>query len=1090
MRYFTLKHLFMALVAVLLLQAVPAAAAVLAQDQHDDNTRLLRFPATNGEQIVFTFAGNLFTVGIEGGVARQLTNHEGFEMFPRFSPDGTEIAFTGQYDGNTEVYLMPAEGGIPQRLTITATLGRDDVGDRMGPNNIVMGWHPTLDAVLYRSRKRSFNAFQGQLFLAGRGGDISQQVPLPRGGFASYSPDGTQLAYNRIFREFRTWKRYRGGMADDIWIHDFESRETINFTNSNSQDIIPMWHGDQIFFASDRDDNMRMNLWVQDVNGTEARQLTFFEDFDIKFPSIGGGFIVFENGGFIYRFHIESEQLDRVPIRVHSDNLFSRGGLVQVHDQIQFWGVAPDGSRALFGARGDIFTVPASSGITRNITQSAGVHDRNPAWSPDGRHIAYISDKTGENEIWMRPQDGSGEAVQLTDGADTYFFSIQWSPDSRYILWTDKKLRLRFVDTQNRRVTTVDTAEFWEISSFTWSPDSKWIAWTRPETEGMQRIWMYSVASGESFPVTDKWFSSGNPAFSDCGRFLFFTSNRDFNPIYSWTEWNHAYQDMSRIYMIALAQETRSPFLPQNDEVNAPESSSESAISGDNVKVDRAGIIDRIIQLPVQPSNYFNLNAAGGRIYYMRNGSRDQRALLLMYDIAAQKETELGAVNSYLISADGKKMMVWQQGRYGIIDLPARPVEVTEPLSLSNMRVNLDRQAEWLQIFDESWRQMRDFLYADNLHGVDWHRVRELYRPLAEAARHRLDLTYVIGEMIGELNVGHAYVGGGDVPQPARVPLGLLGAELSRDGSGFYRIDRVLRGQNWVTGRRSPLTEVGASVPEGHYIIAVNGMLTSDMANIFESLIGLAGETVVLTVNERPRTQGAREVLVQPVADEADLYYFNWVQRNIEIVNEATNGRVGYIHIPDMSPAGLNEFVKHFYPQLRREALIIDVRGNGGGNVSPMIIERLRREIAMVSAARNVVQRPNPEHMMLGPMVTLLDEHSASDGDIFPFRFRQHNLGPLIGMRSWGGVIGIRGSLPFTDGGILNRPEYGLYNIEGTEWIIEGVGVEPDIEIDNDPAREFDGIDDQLNRGIGEILRLLETEGFQLPPRPDFPIRN
>ena len=1056
----------------------------------DDETRLLRFPATNGEQIVFTYAGNLFTVDMEGGVARQLTNHMGFEMFPRFSPDGTEIAFTGQYDGNTEVYLIPASGGEPERITITATLGRDDVGDRMGPNNIVIGWHPTEDKVLYRSRKRSLNAFQGQLFLADRDGDLSEQVPLPRGGFASYSADGSKMAYNRIFREFRTWKKYRGGMADDVWIHDFESRETINFTNSDSQDIIPMWHGDNIYFLSDRDENQRMNLWVQDVNGGDARQLTFFEDFDIKFPSLGGGHIVFENGGFIYRFDIAAETVNRVPIRINSDNIFSRGGLTQVHGMVQHWGISPDGNRALFGARGDIFTVPASSGITRNITQSTGVHDRNPAWSPDGKHIAYISDKTGENEIWKRAQDGSGDTIKLTDGADTYYYTIQWSPDSKRIAWTDKKNRLRFVNTDNKQVTTVDTAEYWEITNYTWSPDSKWIAYTRPEVEGMQRVWMYSIDSGDSFPVTDKWYASSGPAFSECGRYLFFVSSRDFNPIYSWTEWNHAYQDMARIYMIALAKETPSPFLPENDEVNVEDDDSESEISGDNVKADPEGIIDRIMQLPVQPSNYYNLTAASGRIYYMRNGSRDQSPLMLMYDIKEESETELGTVSNYMISANREKMIVFQQNRYAIIDLPERAVEISDHLNLENMRVNLDRRAEWLQIFEESWRQMRDFLYADNLHGVDWEHIRELYRPMAEAARHRLDLTYVIGEMIGELNVGHAYVGGGDVPEPDRVQVGLLGAELSRTDNGFYKIDHVLRGQNWETGRRSPLTEVGASVSEGNYIISVNGKLTSEMRNIRESMIGLAGEAVVLRVNNRPQEQGAREVIVRPVADEADLYYFNWVQRNIELVNEATNGRVGYIHIPDMGPGGLNEFVKHFYPQLRKEALIIDVRGNGGGNVSPMIIERLRREIAMVSAPRNVVPRPNPEHMMLGPMVTLLDEHSASDGDIFPFRFRQHGLGPLIGMRSWGGVIGIRGSLPFVDGGTLNRPEYGLYNIEGTEWIIEGYGVDPDIEIDNDPAREFDGIDDQLNRGIEEILRLLETEGFQLPNRPPFPIRN
>lgn len=1080
-----------------------------------EETRLLRFPATNGEQLVFTYAGNLYTVSLEGGIARQLTSHNGFKMFPRFSADGTVLAFTGQYDGNTEVYTMPSYGGEPQRITLTPTLGRDDVGDRMGPNNIVMGWHPVEDKVLYRSRKRSFNAFQGQLYLAGHEGDLSEQVPLPRGGFASYNGDGTQLAYNRIFREFRTWKMYRGGMADDIWIHDFQTRQTRNLTNSDSQDIIPMWYGDRIYFASDRDENKRMNLWVHDLQSGQERQLTFFDEFDIKFPSLGAGIVVFENGGFIYRFDTETEQVQRVNVQVPGDHVHVRGGLVQVNNLIQHQGLSPDGNRALFGARGDLFTVPAESGITRNITRSNGVHDRNPAWSPDGRHIAYISDVTGENELWMRAQDGSGEPVQLTDGADTYYYSLMWSPDSRYLLWSDKKLRLRFVDVETREVTLVDTAEYWEITSYTWSTDSRWIAYTRPETEGMSRIWFYSLESGEAFPVTDKWYASGSPVFSECGRYLYFTSSRDFNPIYSLTEWNHAYRDMSRVYLLALAAETPSPFHPKNDEVtlqgdeqsgegvgrgqssegNSAEhsggaDSSENSISADHVVVDRQGIIDRIVQLPVQPSSYYGLGAASGRVYYMRNGSSDSRPHLFMYDLEGRSETQLGAINGYMLSADRKKMLISRQGRYAIVDLPSRALDVSEYLTLDHMRVDLDRRAEWMQIFEESWRQMRDFLYADNLHGVDWQAVRERYRPLAAAARHRLDLTYVIGEMIGELNVGHAYVGGGDVPRADRQPVGMLGAELSRVSTGAYRIDRILRGQNWQTGRRSPLTEIGVSVPEGAYITAVNGLPVAEMANIRQAFVGLVDEPVVLSVSEEPEGGSEREVLVRPIGDEADLYYYNWVQRNIETVNEATDGRVGYIHIPDMGPGGLNEFVKHFYPQLRKQALIIDVRGNGGGNVSPMIIERLRREIAMVSAPRNVVPRPNPEHMLLGPMVTLLDEHSASDGDIFPYRFRQHNLGPLIGMRSWGGVIGIRGSLPFVDGGTLNRPEYGLYDIEGNEWIIEGVGVEPDIVVDNDPAREFDGVDDQLNRGIEEILHLLETQGRELAPRPPFPVRN
>ncbi len=1057
-------------------------------DDHD--TRLLRFPAIHDGQIVFTYAGNLFTVDKDGGTARQLTNHDGFEMFPRFSPDGSEIAFTGQYDGNTEVFTIPAEGGEPKRITVTPTLARDDVGDRMGPNNIVMGWHPEGDKVMYRSRKRSFNPFQGQLYLADMEGDVSEQVPLPRGGFATYSPDGTQLAYNRIFREFRTWKRYRGGMADEVWIHDFETDETRQLTDTDAQNIIPMWHGDQIFFVSDRDENQRMNLWVHDLETEEERQLTFFEDFDVKFASIGNNAIVFENGGYIYRFDIETEEYDQVPIRVATDNIYSRGGNTKVDEDIQDYGIAPDGNRAVFNARGDVFTVPASSGITRNVTESSGVHARDPEWSPDGENIAYISDKTGENELWMQPENGAEEPVQLTEDADTYYFSLQWSPDSEHILWSDKKLRLQFVNTDTREVTLVDEASYWEITDYTWSPDGNWIAFTRPEDEGMSRIYLYSIEDDEKFPVTDKWYASSNPEFSECGKYLYFTSNRNFSPTYSWTEWNHAYQDMAGIYLITLAKEVPSPFLPENDEVHQDSEQEESDISGDNVVVDRDGIIDRIVELPVDASNYSNLSSANGKLYYMRNGSADPQPLLLMFDMQEESETELGAVTGFEISADQSKMLVVQQNEYAIIDLPVQPLDITEHLKLDNMRITLDRRAEWLQIFDESWRQMRDFMYADNLHGVDWDAIHEQYRPLAKAARHRLELTYVLGEMVSELNVGHAYVGGGDVPEPDREQVGMLGAELSRTDDGYYHIDNILDGENWQDNRRSPLTEVGASVPEGSYIIAVNGKSTSEMTNIRNSMIGLVDEPVVLTVNDEPQHSGSRDVVVKPIADEADLYYYNWVQDNIETVNEKTDGRVGYIHIPDMGPGGLNEFVKHFYPQLRKEALIIDVRGNGGGNVSPMIIERLRREMAMVSAPRNVSPRPNPEDMHLGPKVTLIDEHSASDGDIFPFRFRKHDLGPVIGQRSWGGVIGIRGTLPFVDGGFLNRPEYGLYDVEGEEWILEGVGVDPDIEVDNDPAREYAGIDDQLNRGIEEVLELLEEVEVELPERPDFPIRN
>ncbi len=1071
------------------------SALIGTQARAADETRLLRFPAIHENQIVFSYAGNLYTVPVNGGTARRLTGHDGYEMFPRYSPDGRWIAFTGQYDGSTEVYRIPAGGGEPERMTWTPTLGRDDVADRMGPNNLVMGWTPDGTQVLFRSRKREFNSFKGHLYLTHPEGDIAEQLPLPRGGFASYSPDGSKLSYNRIFREFRTWKRYRGGMADDIWVYDFETKETSRITDTPAQDIIPMWHGDRIYYISDRGESGRMNLYVHDLQSEETRKLTDFTDFDIKFPSIGQRHIVFENGGYIYRFNLATEEYQQVSIRVRDDRLTGRGGLTDASEFIHSIDVAPDGNRALFGARGDIFTVPARDGITRNLTGTSGIHDRNPVWSPDGRHIAFISDKSGEDEIYVIPQDGSGEMRQVTTGADTYKYRIAWSPDSEKILWADKKLRLNMVDVASGDITVVRQAEAWEMSQYTWSPDSRWIAYTLPEVENMQRIWLYSVESGEHFSVTGGWYSAGNPEFSRDGKYLFFVSNRDFNPIYSQTEWNHAYADMQRIYFVTLREDLKSPFGPENDEVaigddeNAEENDESEA--SDPIRIDTERLSHRIIDLPVQASTYGNLQSTGSRIYYQRNGLSDQQTMLLYYDLDEEEEQTIGAYSSYRISRDGKKMMLARGQDYAIVDLPAKETEPDPKLDLSNMKVRLDRTAEWLQIFNESWRQMRDFLYAPNMHGVDWEAVRENYRPLVDHVAHRNDLTYIIGEMIGELNVGHAYVGGGDRPQPERIPMGRLGAELARhEDSGFYRIARILEGENWVDSRRSPLTEVGVNVEEGMFIIRVNGKLTSAMGNIYESLIDKADKPVVLHVNDQPAISGSEEVIIKPIADEADLYYYNWVQANIRKVTEASDGRIGYIHIPDMGPGGLNEFVKHFYPQLRKEALIIDVRGNGGGNVSPMIIERLRRELAMVDKARNAVPAPDPSAMILGPMVTLIDPFSASDGDLFPYRFRKHGLGKLIGQRTWGGVVGIRQSLPFVDGGFLNRPEFASYDTEGTEWIIEGQGVEPDIPVDNDPAREYAGIDEQLQTAVEHLLELLEDMDVGLPEPPDYPVKN
>ncbi len=1058
--------------------------------------RLLRFPTVHGNQIVFSYAGDLYTVCSSGGTSRKLTNDEGYEMFARLSPDGKWIAFTGQYDGNTEVYLMPSEGGIPKRLSYTATLNRDDVSDRMGPNNIVIGWKDNENIVL-RSRWREFNDFIGQLYLQPVNGGLLKQLPLPRGGFCSYSPDKKKLAYNRVFREFRTWKRYRGGQADEIWVYDFETKKIENVTNNPAQDIIPMWAGNKIYFISDRDS--RMNLFVYNLDTKETKKLTEFTDFDIKFPSLGDNAIVFENGGYIYKMDLATEKAEKVTIYINEDFVSGRGGLRDVSREISNYEISPDGNRALFGARGDVFTVPVKNGNTRDITNTSGVHERNSKWSPDGKWISYISDKSGEDEIYIEAQDGKSEPIQLTKNGDTYKYQPYWSPDSKKLLWSDKMQRLQYVDIDSKDITLVDKATAWEIRNYTWSPDSKWIAYARPEEDVMTKIYLYSLDKKEKYEATDGWYSSSAPEFSDDGKYLFFESNRSFSPKYGWTEWNHIYTDMSKIYLVTLSKETKSPFEPKSDEVKingdekdkGEKKEEEKKDSKDNsVKVDADGLTNRILELPISASNYFSITSAGDKIYYLRNGSSDEKTTLVMFDLDKQKETELGEIGGFEISADNKKMLVGQNGSYAIIDLPQNKVDLKEKLDLKDMKVNLDRYAEWEQIFNESWRQMRDFFYDPNMHGVDWVKVKENYQPLLKYVNHRADLTYIIGEMIGELSAGHSYVGGGDYPKAKRLKLGLLGAELEKDESGYFKVTKILKSQNWDKNVRNPLTDIGVNVKEGDYIIAVDGQSTKDMTNIYTALVDKADKQVTLLVNSSPNESGAKENVVIPIDDEQPLYYYTWVQNNIEKVNKATNGKVGYLHIPDMGVGGLNEFVKYYYPQLRKDALIIDVRGNGGGNVSPQIIERLRREIVLIDIARNTSTSYNPGGMHVGPKVCLLNEFSASDGDIFPYRFKYYKLGKLIGKRSWGGVVGIRGTNPFVDGGFLNKPEFSRYDIEGKEWVMEGYGVDPDIYVDNDPALEYAGTDQQLNKAIEVALDELEKNPVKHPVPPPYPIKN
>jgi tricorn protease len=1101
-----------------------------------DTTRLLRFPTTNDQQIVFCYAGELYTAGKEGGTARRLTSGPGYSSFSRFSPDGKQIAFTSQYDGNTEIYVMPAEGGPPKRLTISATLARDDVSDRMGPNNIVMAWQNTQPLVVFRSRMKSFNDFIGSLFSVGLDAELPRQLPVPRGGFVSFSPDDSKMAYNRVFREFRTWKHYRGGMADDVWIYDFKTGKAENLTNNAAQDICPMWGPDnKIYFVSDR--TGRMNLFSTDLGSKETKQLTDFKDYDIKFPSMGRQSIVFEQAGYVWRYDLAGGQAVPVPIEIREDLASGHPSFIDASKHVESVNLAPDGERTVVVARGDVFSVPAKEGTARNLTATSTAHERDAVWSPDGKWIAYNSDATGENELYVRPQDGKGPAQQITSGADTYYYRVLWSPDSRKLLWSDRLQRLRYVDVTTKAITQIDQDKYGEIETYNWSPDSQWVVWGRPEENGLPRVYLYSVVNRQQTAVTDNWYGSGEPVFSDDGKYLLLSSARDFHPLLGEEEFENIYRDMQRVYLITLAKETENPVGPRSDEVGKAEQKrakeKEKEAEGKKpdektadkpsqekpdqpgstpaprkpvvVKVDLDGIQERIDALPIAPGNYRNIRMVGDRIFYLRRttadeageedddaGQDDRKSHLCAFNLEDRKETVLGDVNEYEITFDGKRMLVKVKNDYAIIDLPKDKIETKDhEHKLEGLNVQADHHAEWRQIYYECWRQMRDFFYSPTMNGVDWKAMRDKYAALLPYVNHRNDLTYLLGELIAELNNGHTYVGGGERPETPRVKLGLLGAEVSRDpASRAYRIDRILPGENWNKQTRSPLTVAGLNVKVGDYILAINGTPVSSLPNLYQALIGTAGKQVILRVNSKPTDAGARDVTVVPTGDEAPLYYLGWVQKNLDKVSKKTSGEVGYLHIPDMGKPGLNEFTKMYFPQIRKHGLIIDVRGNGGGFVSPLVIERLRRALVMIEIARNATPDTNPPQTFVGPMVTLCDEFSASDGDIFPYRFKSLGLGKLIGKRTWGGVVGIREALPLIDGGQFFKPEFAPYSKDGKEWVIEGHGVDPDIVVDNDPGAEFRGEDQQLDRGIQEVQEKLKTKRYELPPVPPYPNRN
>jgi len=1071
-----------------------------------EESRLMRFPDIYQDKIVFVYAGDLWLVPAEGGLARRLTSDRGMELFPKFSPDGKWIAFTGQYEGNTDVYLIPAEGGEPKRLTYRP--GFENMSDRAGFDDMVLDWHPDGRRILFRSWRDSYNTWFEKPYLVSKEGGFPESLPLPEAGLTSFSPDGTKIAYNRTFRNFRTWKRYKGGLAQDIWIYDLKNNSIEKMTDWEGTDTSPMWFEDRIYFVSDRDS--RANIYCYELSNKETRKITNHSDFDVKWPSLGPGAIVYENGGYLYVLDLKTEKTQKITVRIPDDKSGTLPEFITVKDHIWEFALSPDGKRALFAARGEIFTVPAEKGNTRNLSNTSGSREKNPIWSPDRTWIAYISDRSGEEELYLIPQDGNGEEQRITMDGHCFRFAPVWSPDSKMLLFADKDLKLYYLEIQNKKITMVDSTKNWEITDYDWSPDSKWVAYAKPAKNMFYSIFLFSLGDKKTYRVTEDFTNDFNPVFDPEGSYLYFLSDRDFNAELGHFEPSFTYNRMTRIYVVTLQADSLSPFAPQSDETESLEESwkrkekekkereeiKEKII--EHVGLDIQGIEKRVVAVPTDPGNYYNLKAGKGKIFYMAfpsgtlTGEKPgPQGELHLYDLKERKDQVLlSPVDGYDLSDDGEKLVYKSGEQYGIVNAQPGTYKIGDGvLKLDQMQMKLERKEEWKQIFNEAWRRERDFFYAPNLHGVDWKLMRTRYGELLPFVAHRYDLNYIIGEMIGELCCSHTYVSGGDKPKVGLVKTGLLGIDWEPDtASGFYRIKKIYPGQNWSENLRSPLTEPGVEVKEGEYILAVDNKILRYPAEPFSLFENTVGKTVILKVNSKPSLDGAREVTVKPIENEYGLRYRYWVDSNRRKVDEATNGRVGYIFIPDMGGGGLNEFAESYFPQIKKDGLIVDVRYNGGGFVSQMILERLRRVVAGMGCSRNGADYTYPEGALFGPMVCLINQYSASDGDFFPYYFREYGLGPLIGKRTWGGVVGIRGFPPLVDGGYVTAPEFAPFNLKG-EWVMENHGVDPDIEIDNLPDQVILGHDPQLEKALEVIMKKLEEQPQKLPERPVYPIR-
>lgn len=1107
------------------------------------DARMMRYPDVSATQIAFVYAGDIWVAPKTGGPALRLSSPKGEESFPRFSPDGSQIAFSGNYDGNMDIYVVPATGGLPKRLTYH------------GDPDRILEWYPDGKSILFATSRTSEKDRFNQLYKISANGGLPEKLPVPYGEFGSISPDGKTLAYVPISVDFRTWKRYRGGMNPAIWLFNLQTYAARNLTGNDAANSLPMWHGSALYFLSDRDKNKRANIWAYDTKTDKFRQITKFDQFDIHFPNLGPHDIVFENSGRLYLLDLATEKYDEVHIQVLTDRATLKPRIEDVSHSVHAPAVSPSGKRAVFEARGEIFTVPAEHGVVRNLTRSSGVAERFPSWSPDGKTIAYFSDKTGEYQLTTRPADGSGAEQVLTQFGPGFRYRPLWSPDSKKLVFIDQSMRIYLYDLEKKEAMPIGK-ELWlyedglERFKVSWSKDSRWIAYEQDLQNRLTAIALYDTKEGQNHTVTSGYYDDDMPIFDPDGKYLFYRSGRDMNPLYSDLDETWIYANTRQLMAVSLRNDVPSLLAPRNDEEGEKDKSEkekkekekdkdkdkdkkkppeqpkkkdeprldqkkddkEEAKSEDKldkkdkapddkdeakdekppkpVEIDLADFETRAVVLPPKSGNFDDLAAVSGKLIYRRlprSGSGEEKSNLMFYDLEKREDkTILEDVDDAILAAKGEKILVRRKNEYAIIE-PKDGQKFEKKLPVNSLETVIDPVAEWQQLFTDTWRLERDYFYDPNMHGVNWNTMRQRYGDLLKDAVTRWDVNYVLGELIAELNASHTYRSGGDVESGQQRGVGYLGVDFALE-NGAYRIKKIIEDAPWDAEVRSPLRQPGVDIKEGDYLLAVNGLPLDTELEPYAAFQGLADKPVFLTVNSEPKLEGAREALVQTLSSEARLRHLAWIEKNRRKVDEASGGQVGYVYVPDTGRHGQTELVRQFRAQYNKAGLIIDERFNSGGQIPDRFVELLSRKTLNFWGVRDGEDWAWPPTANSGPKAMLINGWSGSGGDCFPFYFQKAGLGPLIGTRTWGGLIGITGAPALVDGGSITVPTFGIYSTKG-DWIIEGHGVDPDIPVVDDPSLMAKGGDPQLERAIQEVVKSLKQRPPPAVKKPKYPLR-